>query len=63
MSKENVFVLESFIAYMEEQGLSRETIKSYAGNVERYFRWCKESFGKSPTRSTAPMYGISNPIC
>ena len=48
MSKENVFVLESFIAYMEEQGLSRETIKSYAGNVERYFRWCKESFGKIP---------------
>lgn len=48
MSKENAFVMESFITYMDEQGLSRETVKPYAGNVERYFRWCEESFGKVP---------------
>lgn len=41
-------LLKQFQSYMDEQGLSGESVKSYLGNVSRYFRWCEESFGQVP---------------
>lgn len=38
-------LLDEFSAYMVEQAMSRETVKSYTGNVGRYFKWYEESFG------------------
>lgn len=40
--------LDPFKAYMEDQGLGGETVKSYLGDVGRYFKWCEESFGLPP---------------
>lgn len=39
---------DKFKLYMEEEGLGAETVKSYLGDVERYFKWCEESFGLPP---------------
>jgi len=41
-------LLEQFRSYMDDQSMSAETIKSYLGNVSRYFKWCGESFGLPP---------------
>jgi len=44
----DINLLEEFMSYMDDQSMSIETIKSYFGNVSRYFKWCKESFGLPP---------------
>lgn len=41
-------LLDEFMSYMDDQGMSVETVKSYFGNVGRYFKWCEESFGLPP---------------
>ncbi len=41
-------LLDEFEAYMAAQAMSRETVKSYMGNVGRYFKWYEGSFGLPP---------------
>ncbi len=41
-------LLSEFKAYMTERAMSHETIKSYMGNVSRYFKWYEGSFGLPP---------------
>ena len=41
-------LLDEYRSFMEQQSMSTETIKSYLGNVRRYFNWCEGSFGLPP---------------
>ena len=41
-------LLGTFKSYLEQQGMSNETVKSYVGNMLRYFEWFEESFGPPP---------------
>lgn len=41
-------LLGEFRSYIDDQSVSDETVKSYFGNVSRYFKWCEESFGLPP---------------
>ena len=41
-------LLEKFKIYMETIEMGEETIKSYLGNVGRYFKWYKGSYGLPP---------------
>lgn len=41
-------LLEAFKSYLDEQGMSSETVKSYVGNVFRYFEWFEGSLGLPP---------------
>ena len=41
-------LLDEYRSFMEQQSMSTETVKSYLGNVRRYFNWCEGSFGLPP---------------
>ncbi len=41
-------LLDEFRSYLDEQAMSQETVKSYIGNVGRYFKWYEGSFGLPP---------------
>ncbi len=41
-------LLDEFKFYLDEQAMSKETVKSYLGNVSRYFNWYEGSFGLPP---------------
>lgn len=41
-------LLSAFKTYMEESEMGSETVKSYLGNVGRYFKWYEESYGLPP---------------
>ena len=41
-------LLDEFKAYLEQQNMSPESVKSYLGNVRRFYVWCEGSFGLPP---------------
>lgn len=41
-------LLAEFKSYMEDLDTGTETVKSYLGNVRRYFKWYEESYGLPP---------------
>ena len=43
-------MLDEFKKYLQAQGKSANTIKTYLRDVELFLRWCAESFGKGPER-------------
>ena len=43
-------MLDEFKEYLQAQGKSANTIKTYLRDVELFLRWCAESFGKEPDR-------------
>lgn len=47
-------MLEAFSSYLQSQGKSENTVRTYCGNTRLYYRWCRESFGKEPGRLYRP---------
>ena len=42
-------LLDDYKKFMRERGKSENTIKTYSGHVNEYYRWYKETFGEEPT--------------
>ena len=42
-------LLEDYKKFLREQGKSENTIKTYSGHVNEYYRWYKDTFGEEPT--------------
>lgn len=40
--------IENFTAFMEETAMSENTIASYLGRLDIFWRWCETSFGSAP---------------
>lgn len=43
-------MLDEFKVYLQTQGKSANTIKTYLRDVELFLRWCTQSFDKEPDR-------------
>lgn len=43
-------MLDQFQEYLQAQGRSINTVKTYIRDVGLYFRWCIDSFGVEPTQ-------------
>ena len=43
-------LLDDYKKFLRERGKSENTIKTYSGHVNEYYRWYKDTFGEEPTR-------------
>ena len=43
-------MLKEFSSYLQMRGRSSGTVTVYCRNVSAYFRWCRDTFGETPTR-------------
>ena len=42
-------LLDDYKKFLSERGKSENTIKTYSGHVNEYYRWYKDTFGEAPT--------------
>ena len=42
-------LLEDYKKFLRERGKSENTIKTYSGHVNEYYRWYMDTFGEAPT--------------